>query len=211
MHPAEEGDPSIADTIVASWDQLLAQAHAVYVGRWKVESDRSGVNSFCVTSPVRRVHGPEGGLPERICTSVADVVGYPTAGYAFPAPDDMAWVVTAMRDDREVILTATPDPWCEDECVGAEPHDSLVQNYRCGQLERLWSTLPEEHLRCASNDDCVALTAMCFETAVNASAAPAYREVLERFGGICLSPLAGACPTFPVRAECRNEHCAALR
>jgi hypothetical protein len=57
----------------------------------------------------------------------------------------------------------------------------------------------------------VALTAMCFEVAVRADKAAPYQEVLLRHGGVCLHPAAGACPTFPVRAECREGRCTAIR
>jgi hypothetical protein len=204
-------DTSLADAIVADWEQLLAQARAIYVGTWSTETGADGFNSFCVT-PVRAVHGPTLDLPGKICTPSGSVVGGPHGGYPWPSPGDMAWVVTARPGGgAETILTAAPDDCDGSQGCDEPPRDALVQNLRCGQLAALWYDLPEVDTRCDADDDCVVLTAMCFEASVRADAAPPYQEVLLRFGGVCLNPAAGACPRFPVRTECRDGRCTPVR
>lgn len=189
--------------VLDSWAELEPRVHAVYHATFRVRARRDGQNELCA-SPDALLAGA-GPLPSsEVCTAIASVLG--AAGPWPPLATTGAGVAaTTLEGAREVVLAAVQDEVCGGDCrAGYE--QALWEQVRCGDLARFWSSIPPVDLACSRDDECMLLTAMCFEAVVRAERSAPYRAVLEDHGA-CTHPAAGACAPSRARAVCRAGAC----
>lgn len=194
-----------ADWVVADWAALQTRLVDVYLARVETRTTAGGTNAWCIR-PSKSARGRRP-LPGEICTAIDDVVGPPRA---WESIQPEMWVATQMNGSIETIAALAANDCGGSPCADA-PGDKLTEIYRCGQLERVWSDIPPEHLACFEDRACVLVQTMCFETAIADRFVARYQDVVARHGGPCLDPRSGACPASEARPVCREGRCAVQR
>jgi hypothetical protein len=189
--------------VIAGWPQLEPDVVDVYLARVESRTGAGGTDEICIR-PSRSARGRP--VPAEICTPASEVLGGPRAWQAL---EPEMWVATQMHGSVESIAALAANDCGGSPCADA-PGDVLAGAYKCGQLDRVWSEIPPEHLACFEDRACVLVQSTCFETAVAERFAERYRAVVTRHGGVCLDPRAGACAPRESRPVCREGRCAAI-
>jgi hypothetical protein len=194
-----------ADWVIGDWATLRARLHGLYVANVEPRTTAGGVSEWCAR-PTRRALG-EGPAPREVCTAVETVVGRPQPWHPPAVGAGPAWVATELVGSLEEIAALAG---CGEAGCAEPPGDLLAEIFRCGQIDTVWEAMPSEHRACFEDRGCVLLEATCFETAVAERFSARYRAVVDRHGGRCLDPRAGACAAAAHRAVCGEGRCEAV-
>jgi hypothetical protein len=190
-------------SIIESWADLQPRLR-VYRGQLVGRLGDDGTYETCAGG-LRAIVPPDATPPDELCTTDEAVLGKHGA-HAWPAGHPDVWIGTSPsgHDERiAVALAVAPGAEHFGDAVG----QALAEQYRCGQLALVWGRIPDADLVCEADHDCHLFTSMCFDAAVARAAAAPYREIHERWGGVCLDPTGGACPPSSARAACQQGRC----
>jgi len=197
-------DRHVDTRLVDDWAELEPTLRGVYLADVRLRTRSDGLNELCAT-PRELLHGAT--LPTRdVCTRMDTIVGQGASWPPVPT-SGAALVATVMRGRAEVILGAVAGDSCGGDCRTGF-REALWPQIRCGELARFWSAIPIQDARCDRDDECVVLTAMCFEASVRADSRAPYDEVL-REHGVCQHPAAGPCAPSSAVASCVARVCTA--
>lgn len=198
-------DRRVDTRLIDDWAELDPTLRGVYLAEVRSRTRPDGFNELCAT-PRELLHGAA--LPGRdVCTRMDAIVGQ-AASWPPLSTSGTALVATVTRRGAEAILGAVAADSCGGDCR-TRFREALWPQIRCGEIARFWSEIPPEDARCTRDDECVALTAMCFEAGVRADRRAPYDEVL-RVHGVCQHPAAGPCAPSRGVAACVAHACTAL-
>ncbi len=193
------------DDLVATWGELAPRLHGLHRGRLEVAD-----GAVCV-SGMRTIAGAGAGgaPPPRLCTPLAEVVGWHGGDVVPLVSSADAWIATAAGPGSLRVVAAV-GAWSTARDDDRDARDALARQYHCGQLGWFWGQLPAADLACRADADCRLLTATCFTAAVAVAAAAPYEAVRARWGGTCLHPAGGMCPPARAHAACLAGRCAVV-
>ncbi|MDQ3037405.1 MAG: hypothetical protein M3Y87_33735 [Myxococcota bacterium] len=215
--PREEADPTPTPeraqvaprtAVLDDWAELEPALHAVYHGVFSTRTTGAGMNELCI-APDAILYG-SGPMPSSLCTPIVEIAGF-TVSWPPLATSGEGVAASVRANGRELLLAAVRPDACADEDCRASFREALWPQIHCADLSRHFEQMRQQDASCARDDECLGLTAMCFDSAVRADRAEPHLLVLRTYGGVCLHPAAGACVPTRMHAACVDGRCVSQR
>jgi len=199
--------------VPTTWQQLKAQAKAVYLGGWQLRASSAERGAgFCLER--MSVSGQRLRMDRPLCESAADIAWMSPSNRPPRPGKEQVWVATRLVDGAERMWVAAVDE-CKGQPCKAAPGSVLVENLVCTWLARASAHLPADHRSCLQDQDCALLAMPQGATPVSlahAAAAP-YRSVAAKFPCVDSSLALMGQPAGPPKryqARCKAQTCVAI-